>query len=158
MDTVKEWRARVRSVLRVFLVAAGLAMPCFADTVYDCFEVKLYSPSWHVKSTLNGFTDKIDIAIDDNVHNDGMRLTITSIIIPNSISNIGYKAFSGCTGIPSFSVPSSVTNLSESAFFRLQLSSDAVAARPGDNRFPPTRCAVVLQLVQMICNLSEIRV
>ena len=64
----------MRSVLCLFLVAAGMTTPCLADTVYDCFEVTLYSPSWHVKSTLDGFTDRIDIAIDDNMHNGWVAL------------------------------------------------------------------------------------
>ena len=62
-------QSRFRAFILAAIVAAGAAIPCFADTVYDCFEVKLYRPSWHVKSTLDGFTDKIDIAIDDNLHN-----------------------------------------------------------------------------------------
>ncbi|MGN0545075.1 MAG: leucine-rich repeat domain-containing protein [Acutalibacteraceae bacterium] len=251
----------LRAFLLAAIVAAGAVASCLADTVYDCFEVTLYSPSWHVQSTLDGFTDRIDIAIDDNEpngwealnhgsmsvcylagasvnetvnadtfagmnfevefpnqsdfivafvvgcssatsidgyfgwfraayeggaivlkggalnterggsiiagieepasdiawrtvdHGDWLELAencipsdtsgrvvipreingkpmtsigeaafygcgqITSLQIPNLISNIGCKAFSGCIGITSLSVPSSVTNLGESTFF-----------------------------------------
>ncbi len=62
-------QSRLRAAILAAIVAAGAGLCARADTVYDCFEVTLYSPSWHVKSTLDGFTDRIDIAIDDNVHN-----------------------------------------------------------------------------------------
>jgi len=37
-------------------------------------------------------------------------------IIPNSVTNIGDSAFSGCNGLTSITIPNSVTNIGESAF------------------------------------------
>ena len=37
-------------------------------------------------------------------------------IIPNSVTSIGYKAFSGCTGLTSVTIPSSVTSIGYYAF------------------------------------------
>ena len=39
-----------------------------------------------------------------------------SIEIPNSVTDIGYGAFSGCTGITSIAIPNSVTSIGASAF------------------------------------------
>lgn len=41
---------------------------------------------------------------------------LTSIFIPNTVTNIGDNAFSPCSGLSSVSIPSSVTNIGRSAF------------------------------------------
>ena len=41
---------------------------------------------------------------------------LTSITIPNSITSIGYSAFSGCSGLTSITIPNSVTSIGNSAF------------------------------------------
>lgn len=43
---------------------------------------------------------------------------LTSVTIPNSVTSIGEKAFSGCTGLTSFTIPSSVTMIGDGAFSR----------------------------------------
>ena len=51
------------------IVAAGVGLHCRADVVSNCFKVVNYTVNWHVECTLDGFTDALDIAIDDNTHN-----------------------------------------------------------------------------------------
>ena len=51
------------------MVVAGMAMSASADIVSNCFRVVNYSVCWHVECTLDGFTNALDIAIDDNAHN-----------------------------------------------------------------------------------------
>ena len=41
---------------------------------------------------------------------------ITNLIIPNSVTSIGNRAFYGCSGLTSVSIPNSVTSIGESAF------------------------------------------
>ena len=45
-----------KTLLAAAMVAAGMAMPAWADIVYGCFTVVPYSVNWHVKCTLDGFT------------------------------------------------------------------------------------------------------
>ena len=41
---------------------------------------------------------------------------LTSIVIPNSVTSIGYGAFEGCTGLTSVTIPNSVTSIGNQAF------------------------------------------
>ena len=41
---------------------------------------------------------------------------ITNLIIPNSVTSIGYRAFYGCSGLTSVSIPNSVTSIGSNAF------------------------------------------
>ena len=51
------------------------------------------------------------------------RANISSASIPNSISDIGYCAFSSCSGVTSFEIPSSVRTIGRSAFSFNNLNS-----------------------------------
>ena len=42
---------------------------------------------------------------------------LTSIIIPDNVTSIGYDAFSGCTGLTSVIIPDSVTSIGGLAFY-----------------------------------------
>ena len=42
--------------------------------------------------------------------------SLTSITIPNSVTNIGYSAFDSCTSLTSITIPNSVTSIGNSAF------------------------------------------
>ena len=53
-------------------LAAGMAASAKADIVSNCFRVVSYWANWHVECTLDGFTNAVDIAIDDNAY-DGFR-------------------------------------------------------------------------------------
>ena len=41
---------------------------------------------------------------------------LTSIVIPNSVTSIGYAAFENCSGLKKLTIPESVTSISEQAF------------------------------------------
>lgn len=43
---------------------------------------------------------------------------LTSLTIPNSVTSIGYAVFSGCSGLTSVIIPNSVTSIGNSAFSR----------------------------------------
>ena len=62
-------RNLIKARLSAVFVLAGMAVSTQADTVYDCFKVVSYGQNWHVECTLDGFLDRLDISIDDNVHN-----------------------------------------------------------------------------------------
>ena len=42
--------------------------------------------------------------------------SVTSVVIPSSVTSIGESAFHGCTGLTSITIPNSVTSIGESAF------------------------------------------
>ena len=42
---------------------------------------------------------------------------LTTVTIPNSVTNIGKEAFDGCTGLTSVTIPNSVTSIGEKAFY-----------------------------------------
>ena len=43
--------------------------------------------------------------------------SLSSVVIPNSVTSIGKSAFQGCTGLASVTIPSSVTSIGSYAFF-----------------------------------------
>ena len=55
------------------------------------------------------------VSISNNAFKDCTNLT--SITIPNSVTDIGYSAFEGCTSLTSITIPNSVTFIDDSAFY-----------------------------------------
>ena len=53
-------------------------------------------------------------SIGDSAFEDCSNLT--SITIPNSVTEIGYSAFNGCTSLKTITIPNSVTSIGSSAF------------------------------------------
>jgi len=76
--------------------------------------------------TITGYTgSRKDVVIPSTI--EGIRVTsiqydsfknknITSVIIPNSVKDIGPRAFAGCTSLASVTIPDGVTGIAFSAF------------------------------------------
>ena len=67
-------------------------------------------------------SNPLDIVIPNSVTSIGNRAFyrctgLTSITIPNSVTSIGNSAFYGCTGLTSITIPNSVTSIGNSAFY-----------------------------------------
>lgn len=69
------------------------------------------------------------VSIGDKVFNNCTSLT--SIIIPESVTSIGGYAFSGCIGLASITIPESVTNIGSGAF-RLCSSLTSIIVESGN--------------------------
>ena len=74
-------------------------------------------------SAFRGCTALTSITIPDSVTNIGKHAfsectSLTSITIPDSVTNIGNHAFSGCTALTSITIPDSVTNIGDIAFYK----------------------------------------
>ena len=72
--------------------------------------------------------------------------SLTSIIIPHSVTNIGSAAFTGCSGLISITIPSSVTSIGEYAFYGCNLIYCEAITKPTgwhDNWIGGRGCPVV---------------
>ena len=89
------------------IVAVGAGLHCQANIVSNCFRVVNYSVCWHVECTLEGFTNALDIAIDDNAHNgfragDHGSRAYTYLAAVESSETIDAGTFIGLTGMVEF--------------------------------------------------------
>ena len=89
------------------------------ETTDPVFTVDVEGTLIHL--ALNGATE---ITIPDNVHSidshlcsEGDYSAMTSLVIPGSVTNVGYAAFFGCTGLTNLTVESGVKTIEGSAFF-----------------------------------------
>ena len=94
-----------------------------ADTVFEncsnikevTFDCKIVVPFFKSNTNLKKVT------LTGNVTNIGYEAFcgcsgITSLVIPNSVTSIGDNAFNGCKGLTSISIPQSVTSIGHRAF------------------------------------------
>ncbi len=66
-------------------------------------------------------TEITELVIPDSVTSIGERAfldctSLTSVTIPDSVTSIGHYAFSGCSSLPSITIPDSVTSIGHGAF------------------------------------------
>jgi hypothetical protein len=67
---------------------------------------------------------KKEVSIPPNIQNNPVtsiggfndKTNITKVTIPNSVTNIGSKAFADCTGLTNINIPNSVTSIGSKAF------------------------------------------
>ncbi len=68
-------------------------------------------------SAFSGCTGLTSIEIPNSVTRIGYEaFSYCRVTIPNSVTSIGYQAFSGCSGLTSIEIPNSVTSIGYSAF------------------------------------------
>lgn len=85
----------------------------FTFETYSSGSSTTYTEDTIVDGTLYIGTNNTKIAANAYISNK----TITSIIIPNTITNIGVAAFYGCTNVTSVTIPVSVTDIYVQAFY-----------------------------------------
>ena len=54
----------------------------------------------------------------DIYSSNGNLINLTSIVIPNSVTIIGYNAFNNCSGLKKLTIPDSVTSIGIGAFYK----------------------------------------
>ena len=74
-----------------------------------------------IDGAFNGCTSLTSVTIPDSVTNIGNYAfngctSLTSVTIPNSVTSIGDSAFSSCTSLTSVTIPYNVTSIGNSAF------------------------------------------
>jgi len=75
-----------------------------------------YSTNWDVRSQIKSFILGPNVDTIPAYLCCGMT-GISSIIIPNSVTSIGYEAFRDCTGLTSVTIGNSVTSIGDRAFW-----------------------------------------
>ena len=73
-------------------------------------------------SAFSNCTGLTSVTIPNSVTNIGSQAfyncsSLTSVTIPNSVTNIGSQAFYNCSGLTSLTIPNSVTSIGSSAFY-----------------------------------------
>ena len=104
------------------------------------------------------------ITIPNSVTNIGVAVfeachCLTSVTIPNSVTSLGNFAFSCCTGLTSVTIPNSVTSLGEYAFFgctcltNLTISNSVTSI--GDYAFSDCTCLTSLAIPSSVTSIGN---
>ena len=110
---------------RAFYKCSGLKSVNISDLAAWCnisFSGRDANPLYYAHHLfLNGEEIK-DLVIPNSVTSIGERafegcIGLTSVTIPNSVTSIGGSAFSGCSGLTSVTIGNSVTSIGNSAFY-----------------------------------------
>ena len=104
-----------------FFGCTGLTKVNYTGDVKGWLSIDMQSnPLWYAKDIYINDVLLTELIIPEGVTNIPSTFagckSITSIIIPNSVTSIGYSAFSGCTGLTSVTIGNSVTSIDNKAF------------------------------------------
>lgn len=85
--------------------------------------------------------------------------SLQSIVIPNSVTEIGMRAFSGCTSLQSIVIPDSVTQIGESAFSRCSsLQSIEIVTQEKEPDLSLERIEYLLQALSEYSKVISLRI
>jgi len=109
---------------RAFNNCTGLKSVYISDLESWCkiaFCGSLSNPLYYAHHLILNGVEIMDLVIPNSVTSIGWHTFdgctgLTSVTIPNSVTSIGYSAFAGCTGLTSVTIPNSVTSIGYSAF------------------------------------------
>ena len=117
--------------------------------------------------TITGYTGtNLVVAIPSTI--DGLSVTsigvsafkylaITSVTIPNSVTNVGDSAFSGCSSLTSVTIPNSVTSIGDFAFFLSGITSVTIPNRVvsiGDYEFESCYSLTTVLIPNSVTNIG----
>ena len=95
-----------------FYGCTGLTSITIPDSVTSIGSNAFYNTAWY-----NNQPDGLVYAGKVAYKYKGEMPSNTSIVLKEGTLSIGYSAFSGCTGLTSITIPDSVTNIGEDAFY-----------------------------------------
>ena len=88
------------------------------DAFFNCYNLKEVFYQGNVENWLSiqfeGYDSNPCCNVANLYFND---VLVTELVIPDSVTSIGYSAFEGCTALKSITIPDSVTSIGDDAFY-----------------------------------------
>ena len=112
-------------MLNIFCLCSGLKKVIVKDIAAWCgikFDISYSNPLYYAKHIYSDEDTEItNLIIPNSVTSIGERAFygcsgLTSVTIPNSVASIGNSAFSGCSGLTSVTIGSGINSIGETAF------------------------------------------
>ena len=110
---------------QAFVGCSGLTKVNITDIAAWCNIAFIYgvyaNPLYYAKHLFVNDVEVTDLIIPNSVTSIGDRAfcncsSLSSVTIPNSVTSIGVSAFYGCSGLTSITIPNSVTSIGSTAF------------------------------------------